>query len=31
MKEQTILLWEDGEYQYEGACGFVPEPSYLFT
>ena len=24
MKEQTILLWEDGEYQYEGAFGFVP-------
>lgn len=24
MTEQTILLWEDGEYQYEGAFGFVP-------
>ena len=24
MTEQTILLWEDGEYNYEGAFGFVP-------
>ena len=30
MKEQTILLWEDGEYNYKGAFGFQPNlHSYL--